>query len=423
MSELLNARDRRTSMIRNLLLSYPLIIAIKPNTPGENKQTKEAYVLTRIFFNYIKTIYTIKNQIFLDEGEGPIFLFCLEGYDALIVKNRLVDVEDMHPLGRFIDLDVYDTHTSISRIDLGYPHRKCFICQEDAYMCSRSQKHTLLELNIYIVKSVRDYMKWFITTVIDESMIRELELEYKFGCVTKTTCGSHPDMNYEMMIKAKHAILPFLCDIFFLAYDGSDKSDMLLKARKIGKRAEQAMLLATDGVNAYKGLIFIVGFLLLGIGSELSHHILSMNIFDQIKDLSQPVFADFNKDDQTFGLHAYHTYHIRGARGEVLDGFPTLQEMIHKYPYQHPIDDTTLRQILIDIIILAEDTVLLKRSKDLKSYSSFKEKLKVLNSNCLDEVIKLNTYAIKHHLSVGGSADLLVAYMCLQTYLNDFHTN
>lgn len=423
MNALLKGRDQRNHQINDLLQLYPVIISIKANTPGENKDSKEAFILVRIFNQVIKEHFSIKHQDFLNDGEGPVFLLCLDISNSIKIKETMVDIEDHHPLGRLVDLDVYSSQTSISRKDLGYAPRKCFLCEKDAHLCSRGQTHSFLELNIYICESVRAYLKKWLEEMIDDAMMRELKLEYKFGCVTKTSSGSHTDMNYELMLKAKNAIKPYLIDLFFLAYEYDDSYDLLSEARKIGQEAEIKMLKATNQINAYKGLIFILGFLLIGMGIDLRLKQIKSSLFDIIKDISQPINKDFIQDTKTFGMYAYKTYQIKGARGEVLDGFPTLQKLSSKYQSKQPLSDDLLREILIDIILLTDDTVLLKRSKDMDAYHQFKEKLKHMNPNDKEQVQEMNSYAINNKLSQGGSADLLVGYLCLNAYDKIFNIN
>lgn len=423
MIALLNARDQRYQKIKDLLSKYPLIITIKPNTPGEDKQTIESYILVKIFYQVIKQALTIKHQDFQDNGEGPVFLLCFDSLDPIQIKKQMIDIESHHPLGRLIDLDVFASHKSISRKELGYPNRMCYLCHHDAHICARNQNHTVSELQFFISNSIKTYIKSFIMKMIDDSIMSELDLEYKFGCVTKTSSGSHIDMNYELMIEAKQALLPYFIDIFFLAFNEHHTYNLFSQARKIGKKAEIAMLHATNGVNAYKGLIFILGCLLLGMGLDLSQKSIKSSLFQIVKDISKPVENDFLSSEQTFGMYAFKTYQIKGARGEVLDGFPTLQDMLIKYKGKDIKSDHLLRMIFIDIILTTDDTVLLKRSKNMKNYQLFKEKLRMINPLEIEEIKELNKYAIDHHLSQGGSADLLVSYLCLTKYYHHFSIN
>ena len=98
------------------------------------------------------------------------------------------------------------------------------------------------------------------------AILQELNLEIKFGLVTPSSSGSHPDMNYELMFNSKEIIIPHLVRIFELGFLYPDDKDLLEKARLIGIEAETQMFDMTKQINTYKGLIYILGFVLLSLG-------------------------------------------------------------------------------------------------------------------------------------------------------------
>ena len=50
-------------------------------------------------------------------------------------------------IGRLYDIDVLEKeNTKISRKDLGFPERKCLLCNNPACQCGRSRKHSIEEL-------------------------------------------------------------------------------------------------------------------------------------------------------------------------------------------------------------------------------------------------------------------------------------
>jgi triphosphoribosyl-dephospho-CoA synthetase len=68
-----------------------------------------------------------------------------------------------------------------------------------------------------------------------------------------------------------------------------------------------------------------------------------------------------------------------------------------------------LRLLLKELIIMADDTVLLKRSKTLENYYGIKEQMKNLDTRERSEVEAFTEKAIEMNLSFGGAADLMVA--------------
>jgi holo-ACP synthase CitX len=421
MNNLLNAREERSFDIKNRLSTSPTVILIKSNIPGSDKKIKEAYIICRVFFCEIKSMLSIKSYSFIDYEDGPSFLISLDLTDAHKLKQQMILLEENHPLGRFIDIDVFASPKSISRVDLGYPNRKCYLCEKDAHYCTRNQTHPLTELLDFVKLSVRNYLIDWIDRIVDESMSQELDLENKFGLVTKTSSGSHKDMNYELMLKAKDAIKPYWRHVFLLGYDQNlSDIDLFHEARKMGKQAEKNMIESTNGINAYKGLIFILGFMILAFGYDLNKKDNGNKIFEDIKKLSLPVQNDFREDASTFGLKAFHHHQFMGARGEVIHGFPTLQKVIQKYDFLESYTDHSLRMILVEIILNAEDSVLLKRAGSIEKYKQFKDELKKIDLSNPDEVTHFNQKAIDQNISLGGSADLLITYLCLKKYVKHF---
>lgn len=420
MNKLLLSKDNRYNEINNLLLSHQSVISIKANIPGKHKNIKEAYILCRVFFNVLKAKLNLITYNFNDNFDEPYVLIGINEINVGSVKKLLISTEEDHALGRFIDLDLYHKNIIINRSDLGYTPRKCYFCSERAHICAKNQTHPISELLSFIRLSVRTFIIDDISNQIDLSIMKELNLEDKFGLVTKTSTGSHDDMNYTLMIDAKQAILPYMIDIFKLAYDHPTHINLLDKARQIGIQAEQKMLIQTKGVNAYKGLIFVLGFMLIGIGRDLSKKSITNNIFEDIKKLSQPLNNDFKNHHDTFGLMAYQRYGIKGARGEIMQGFPTLQILLKKFSTSSLESDVYYRELLKSIIIHAEDTVLLKRSTTIENYYMHKKEIAAVDVYNIEAVKAYTSYCINHHLSFGGSADLLITFLLLKHFITSY---
>ncbi len=419
MNSILDAKEKRQILVNSYLELGYAVITIKSNIPGEDKHLKEAYILCRLFFNLLNNLYTQNISFELNYADGPWILMKIEHKNLEELKKHLITIENEHPLGRFIDLDLHTSMHSISRNSLGLPLRKCFICELDAFTCQRLHKHEISELTQFIKVKTRAFLKEEIKNIIDKSIMLELNLDYKFGLVTKSSRGSHRDMDYKLMLKAKNAIIPHLVDVYLLGYDSSDYKNLMHKARFIGLQAELDMLKATDQVNCYKGLIFVLGLFLLSTGVSLSRKMFKPDLYKYLKLYTKDLFTDFNSTPDTFGKKAYETHHILGVRGEAILGFPSIQHVINLYHFNHDLSDQTLRHILRDLIIVSEDTVLLKRAGSLDKYYETKELIKKVNINSIEEVKSFTDYAISNNLSFGGSADLLIAYL----YLKHIHHN
>lgn len=397
-SKILLSREEKTEKIKKMKNGFKTVISVKSNIPGVEKNIKTAYVLTKYFTSLLKKQYSLEST-FYETQDGPYYLLG-SNLDASDLKQALIDIENTHSLGRFIDLDVYDGLTSISRNAM----RKCYLCEDYAFHCMRNNKHIVKDLLAYINDNVNQYFSEHINELLEFSIMNELDLHPKFGLVTPSSSGSHSDMNYPLMVDAKNAILPFFKKMFFVGWH--ERLENIFEIiRHIGKEAESSMLKVTNGINAYKGLIFNMGITVSAYGYTLSNNIEKKNIFDIIRIISSDVLKDFNLEDSTFGFQAYRKYNITGARGEVYLGIPTVRKALK---YLDDYSEKSRLRTLMYLISESEDTVLLKRSKTFKNYIDIKSRFKNSIYASEDEMVQLNNDCINQNLSFGGSADLLI---------------
>ncbi|MCG8480946.1 MAG: citrate lyase holo-[acyl-carrier protein] synthase [Spirochaetales bacterium] len=81
-----------------------------------------------------------------DTGRRPISF-------GVEIKRMTVYIEEAHPIGRLLDIDVFDDDlTSIGRSDLGLPPRRCLICDNPAHECARSRQHAPAQLRSKIAE-------------------------------------------------------------------------------------------------------------------------------------------------------------------------------------------------------------------------------------------------------------------------------
>ena len=82
---------------------------------------------------------------------------------------------------------------------------------------------------------------------------------------------------------------------------------------------------------------------------------------------------------------AYHEHQISGARGEAYLGLPSVHHAIHSMTNKS-LDDTTLRQLLQQLIRSTDDTVLLKRAKSFENYMEVKKRVASLDVTDIEKV-------------------------------------
>ncbi|MFV0576659.1 MAG: citrate lyase holo-[acyl-carrier protein] synthase [Vibrio sp.] len=78
----------------------------------------------------------------LHDDSGFTFLLT-NSSDSNLIKRICCDIEEGN---RLLDIDVYDQHGCVSRVDIGLTERKCFLCNNTASWCIFNQTHTAEEL-------------------------------------------------------------------------------------------------------------------------------------------------------------------------------------------------------------------------------------------------------------------------------------
>lgn len=158
--EILKGREERAFEIKKLNSENKgTVICFTLNIPGPDKIDELYYYA---FKEGVKELENLLKTSIIKE-KAP-----LSGYEAYFVsemdiediKKLALKLEEEHPLGRLFDIDIFNKDLSkISREDLGVSKRKCFLCEEDAVLCSRSRKHSVDELLNAIKAIIEDYMR------------------------------------------------------------------------------------------------------------------------------------------------------------------------------------------------------------------------------------------------------------------------
>lgn len=405
---ILEEREKRAFKVKEFFNAYPddSLIVIKANIPGANKNYPFVSYLIKVFLNYLKNNYNFFIVNYYESLDGPYFFCGVKGKDENI-KRHLITVEETHELGRFIDLDYYVTEgRSLSRVNFNLPVRKCILCSNDALYCIKTQKHSSVELLNHVEKNVVFYFAEIVVDLVDYAIIRELKIDNKFGLVSFISKGSHQDMDFKLMITAKDVILNYFKRMFLAGYQANDLTILLNNVRSEGIEAEKRMYLATNGVNAYKGVIFLLGLAALSFGYTFKTSTSFIDVFNNIKTISANIYDDFNKEYITSGTKLYKEHKITGIRGIAKSGLEIIYDNLNKITVSS--SDRELRNLLYYYILNTDDTVFITRSKTYSNYLKYKEIIKGFDPNNIEDLKDLNDFAVKHNLSFGGAADLLI---------------
>ncbi len=159
-------------------------------------------------------------------------------------KRSAIDIEAALPVGRLLDLDVYDsTGGQVGRASLGHPARTCLVCLHSAAECARVGRHS--------PHDVRAAAARLLLRVLASALVAgartELDLTPKPGLVDRADNGSHPDLSFADMSRSIDLLPAYFDELL----DFDDPLD-LAACVAAGRRAERRMADAI-GANAHKG--------------------------------------------------------------------------------------------------------------------------------------------------------------------------
>lgn len=398
MSELLEEREFRASFQKQICQEYPYpLTVIKANLPGEDKRSLIQTIVACEGYFELKKL-NVKNIHYSYTIEGLIFYVSID-LSIEQLKNFCVDIEENHPLGRLMDMDVMNVHSQISRRDLNLNPRRCFLCDEEAHACVREQTHPISDIENFILATFKKYLRaddrqvrW--QRMIQTALIGELIKPLGYGCVTLSDQGSHKDMDALLFINSAQTVSEEISKAHTFSEDFG-------QLREVGKIAEQKMFEMTNGVNTHKGAVFLILLVMAGLQhpDPVSH----------ISLLCKDILSDFEVDDGSHGMRLFKEFGVTGIRGLAKEGFSNLFTQSYPYFQSHSIDDTFLW-----LIGENPDTTLMYRG-GMSLYNECREKAKKAEKT-LDRT-QFDGWMKMQRLSPGGSADMLSAILLIDVYL------
>ena len=398
---------------KKFMINDNIYVVVKANIPGINKKIFYSYFFIKFFKKLLERKYNCLRVKFYDSFDGPYFFLEIFNKDLISFKKELIILENEHPIGRFIDLDVFQNSiVSISRQDLGFEARQCFLCECDAFYCIRKQKHKVEDIIEHIQDHVVQFLLEDISTLAYDAISLELILEPKFGLVCENTAGSHEDMDVSLMKKSRNVIVDFF-GLLFLEGMALDYDEAFKKGREIGKIAEEYMFTVTKGVNTHKGLIFCLGLACIACGEAVVNNSNFDKIFENVAFMTRNILDDFDGAKDTHGKRLFQEYGFLGIRGEVNKGLPSVMRALKVLEQYSTYSDEALMMTLITLVRECDDSVLLKRAGSLEKYSYFKNMISGINEYDIERINKITDEAIRENISIGGAADLLIVTIFL----------
>lgn len=402
--DLINARDDYYDILNKALSDETIsVLTLKSNMPGVPKNTWYTRVILEVMNTLIKTLYKEAKSTLYESLAGNYYIYTLDE-DPKALKQAMIELEDNHPLGRFADLDVHAQHKTYSRISINKERRTCYLCNEPAHACTRSQSHTYATLRQHILARVQDYLIDTLAEEVALAMRKEVFLYPKFGLVSNKDSGAHTDMDISHFLTSIKTLKPYMREFIEAGFNIEAHLDVL---RHIGQEAEAAMFDATNNINTHKGAIFIFGAFLPFYTSAIVHKrplesaIKAMQVF--IDTLIKDDFNTLNhKTNLTAGEIIYQKYGLKGIRAEVLNGF---KSVMHWYPKDAYSD----YQKLCALMARVEDTTIIKRF-NYKILKDVQEEMHALLNETPFNMAYYKTLSDQYKqkgISPGGSADLL----------------
>ncbi|KFL33878.1 MULTISPECIES: triphosphoribosyl-dephospho-CoA synthase CitG [unclassified Sulfurospirillum] len=426
---ILHAKEERARKQKMLLSRHPLasLISLSINIPSLIKLSHEAVVVHEIAHQALLEmlenegieLLACENQLAATGAES--FLTC--NAEAKVLKVFTCKLENSHPLGRLMDIDVLDSSgTILSRSALGLSKRRCFVCEEEAQLCARSQKHTYAELNSHIKHLVEQHaFADSIAVWCERAMKTEVELTPKPGLVDQANSGAHHDMDIHTFYASIQAIKPFVTQWIESAqtHAHEDAKQSFVRLREIGIACEKAMFGATKGVNTHKGMIFCLAVFCGAIGC--------LKASDQsftckaLQAQMQALCANLVEDDllhvkpNSAGARFFYETGSSGIRGIAQSGFAIVFESALPFFLQHKAEEgetVALKKTLLLLMSRLDDSTLWSRGGvEGLEYAKTKAQ-ELLHVTCHAETLdahlnEFDTDMTSKNLSPGGSADLL----------------
>jgi holo-ACP synthase len=163
LEELLASRDARRQRELRYLAEYPdlALLVLTIVVPGSEKRTPAAIVVAKAAMEALHQEFdtSIRHELIKDLNTGyEAFLLLDMGREE--AKRRAIAIEDTHPLGRLMDIDIIGADgIPLGRGAMNRSPRRCILCGNDARICMRAKSHTPAQMDAKINNLVDEYIQ------------------------------------------------------------------------------------------------------------------------------------------------------------------------------------------------------------------------------------------------------------------------
>jgi len=335
--------------------------------------------------------------------------------DVYSFKKILCSFEEALPFGRILDIDIYLKDRVISREEINFPKRKCYLCKNSAIVCRRKKRHKKEEIHNYLNRTLKRFQFSYIVKAAFLGLLMEAALHPKPGLVTPYSTGSNSDMNFYMFIKSASCIALMFDRFSQTAFLEEDSTD-INRVRQAGLKIESEMFKCTNGVNTHKGAIFLFGCLIYSMAKmrrlEFTLGELQAEVQKNFKYLSCELKCN---ELNSHSYIVYKKYGLKGIRGEIERGFPSVIE--HTVPcflkayFKLRSLYPACQVSFLKALAVVEDTNVVYRSNlnVLKKLQSLAEQ---------GDVNKIESFIRIHNLNPGGVADCFALSLFLISFID-----
>lgn len=432
LEEFLLMREKRVEIQNSIIEKEKKpILVLRGNYPGENKNDFIPTNIVKVIYKEILDIFndSIVHTEIINSIEGITYIFSIND-NGTNIKKIAMEIEENHILGRYVDIDVFsESGYAFSRSDFGGSKRKCFLCDEMAFVCGRKQSHSILEITSHIQKKYESYLienekrfkiSDFLSDIALKSLILEVSASPSFGLVSPFTKGAHTDMDFFTFIDSSFSINHYFKEVAKVGFSSLSLDLIFKKIRFLGKLAEKEMFLATNNINTHKGMIFLMGISIATTAKAKFENKSFLEIKNNIKFMCRDILKDFvnleTKSNLTHGEKLFLNHGISGVRGIVKDGLDiifngSLDVFSNALIIEKDINCAMIKT-LIFLMSSLEDTTILHRH-NISILNEVKKKARdlhcIFSNCCIDKNIlkDLENEYTNNKISPGGSADLL----------------
>lgn len=420
-ADVLRARDERCMRQQMLLKAHGLpLLSFTMNIAGP---VKTDGLIRCAFFEGVSCIertlkarrIAVKQEIQTLEFTGNEQLWAVDA-DAALLKKWMLEIEEIHPLGRLFDIDVLNASgEKLAR----NAHRKCLICGGDVHACARSRAHSADELFQKARAIIRDYFNGKYVRRIGMCAQRALLCEAvttpKPGLVDARDSGAHRDMDLFTFMNSAAALRNWFEEAAQIGMMHASDEESFAMLRAQGIEAEADMLAVTGGVNTHKGALFSLGIVCCAAG-RAGEGASAEAILAEAAKIAGPSLADFDalshENAQTGGEKQYLSQQLTGIRGEAAAGFPSVAK--HALPAFRAalergknMNDAGLHALVSLMAHLPDSNILRRRGPEtLENVQAYAAQL-ARNGFTHEDLQHMNETFIRENISPGGSADLL----------------